>query len=132
MKYFYKNYENYKNLKKIIHFFLNFSIHYFSYDVNIVFFKMSIDIVSFPLYTIFILVLIISANFLAQLFPCRLQQVFNESMFTKHLFGFFTMIFFVVLSAPMEDKSLKIVIPKAFTLYILFRLLTIVNKKIFY
>ena len=85
-----------------------------------------------PLYTIFILILIISANFLAQLFPCRLQKILLENMLFKHLFGYFTMVFFVVLSAPIDNKSLQKVIPEALLLYLIFILITKVNTHIFY
>lgn len=52
-----------------------------------------------PLYMVFVLYLIISSNFLAQLFPCRLQYMLNNSMFAKHVIGYMTLLFFVVLSS---------------------------------
>lgn len=47
--------------------------------------------------SIFILYLIISCNFLANLLGCRTQELMNN-MTIKHLLGFMTMYFFVVLA----------------------------------
>jgi uncharacterized membrane protein len=51
---------------------------------------------------IFIIYLIISSNFLANLFGCRTQDVLTNNMLLKHLLGFMTMYFFVVL---VDNKS---------------------------
>ena len=40
--------------------------------------------------------LIISGNFIGDLFGCRLQQTFSQNRFVKHLLGFTTMVFFVL------------------------------------
>ena len=58
------------------------------------------------IFTIFIFILIISGNFLA-LVPCKLQDELNNNMYVKHLFGLFTMIFFVTLAAPVKDKTIS-------------------------
>jgi hypothetical protein len=84
-----------------------------------------------PLFTIFILVLIISANFLAQLFPCRLQYELNNNMYLKHFFAFLTMIFFVVLASPIKNKKLNYIIFQSIVLYITFLFLTKTDYKIF-
>jgi phosphatidylglycerophosphate synthase len=47
--------------------------------------------------SIFVLYLIISGNFLANLFGCRTQEALNNNMLLKHFLGFMTMFFFVVL-----------------------------------
>lgn len=52
--------------------------------------------------SIFVLYLIISGNFLANLFGCRIQETLNSNMWVKHLLGFMTMYFFVVL---VDSKS---------------------------
>ena len=52
-----------------------------------------------PLYMVFVLYLIISSNFLAQLFSCKLQYMLNNSMIAKHFLGYMTLLFFVVLSS---------------------------------
>lgn len=50
------------------------------------------------LYPIFILILIISSNFLAEVFPCRFQEMLSKNMYLKHIFGYLTMVFFVTMT----------------------------------
>jgi hypothetical protein len=73
-----------------------------------------------PLFTLFILILIISANFLGSLFPCRVQFLLKNNVFIKHLLGFFTMLFFVMLSSPVKMSNLMEVIKISLFMYILF------------
>lgn len=54
-----------------------------------------------PLYMVFVLYLVISSNFLAQLFSCRLRYMLDQSMAAKHVVGYMTLLFFVVLSSGM-------------------------------
>lgn len=75
-----------------------------------------------PLFTVFILILIISANTLLPLFPCKFQLLLRDNMLMKHSFAFITMVFFVVLTAPLDDK--KNIILKSILLYIFFVLVT--------
>lgn len=58
-----------------------------------------------PLYMVFVLYLIISSNFLAQLFPCRLQYALNNNMMLKHVAGYMTLLFFVVLASGDEYSA---------------------------
>lgn len=81
-------------------------------------------VVGLNIYCIFIFILIISANFLAEIFPCRLQNALRNNMFFKHLFGLFTMIFFVVLSSGIENKNILNIVSSSCLLYILFILIT--------
>lgn len=84
------------------------------------------------LFSIFIFILIVSANFLAEIFPCRLQDVLRNNMLVKHIFGFFTMIFFVVLSSNSKDKKIYLIIKNSFLLYILFILISKCQVSLFY
>ena len=84
-----------------------------------------------PLFTIFILILIVSANFIGSIFPCRVQKLLSENVFMKHILGFFTMIFFVMLSAPIVQNNILDTITNSFLLYIYFILLTKTAKYIF-
>jgi hypothetical protein len=84
-----------------------------------------------PLYTIFILILIISANFLVQIFPCKIQKSLSNNMYFKHIFSFLTLIFFVVLSAPIGDANFNLIIYKSFILYVLFIVITKTNHIFF-
>jgi hypothetical protein len=47
---------------------------------------------------LFILYLVISSNFLANLFGCKVQQAFQSNMLLKHFLGFLTLYFFVTLA----------------------------------
>jgi hypothetical protein len=47
--------------------------------------------------SVFVLYLIISTNFVANLFGCRVQYALMNNMWLKHLLGFMTMYFSVVL-----------------------------------
>ncbi len=91
--------------------------------------KITLD--NIPIYAIFILILIISANFLAQLFPCRLQKLLSTNIYIKHLFSFLTLLFFVVLTAPLDDKSLHNIFYKSLILYIWFILIMRTDPYIF-
>lgn len=89
-------------------------------------------VVDSNIFCIFIFFLIISANFLAELFPCRLQYILRNNMVIKHLFGLFTMIFFVVLSSGIKNKNILKIMLTAFVLYIIFILITKCNINIFF
>lgn len=49
---------------------------------------------------IFIFTLIISGNFLAQLFPCKIQEALHNNIYIKHFFGFLTLFFFGIVAIP--------------------------------
>lgn len=68
--------------------------------------------------SVFILYLIISANFLASLLGCSIQR-HMQNMYMKHLFGFMTMLFFVVLTTETDLTPNK-QISFAFLFYIVF------------
>ena len=90
------------------------------------------------LFFIFNFVLIISANFLAEIFPCNLQDKLRNNMLFKHMFGLFTMIFFVRLSASStnngndEQNSLKSIFKNSLFLYLFFILFSKCNIYFFY
>jgi hypothetical protein len=74
-----------------------------------------------PIYSIFILLLILSGGYIIQLVPCKLQKVLNDNIYIKHLFCFLTLVFLVNLTDPEQNtKSLNIIIFKSFMLYIFF------------
>lgn len=75
---------------------------------------------SVELYMILVFYLIISSNFLAQLFSCQLQYLLHHSMWLKHFLGFMTLLFFVVLASNGETNKATNVIVDAFILYIIF------------
>lgn len=67
---------------------------------------------------IFILVLIVSGNYLAELLPCRVQNIVRNNMFVKHLLGFMTLLFFVIITLPNIFDEYIII--NAILLYIFF------------
>lgn len=85
-----------------------------------------------PFYTIFIFILIISANFLAQLFPCRFQHALLNNMYVKHIFGLLTINFFVILTLPEYNNSLYETFTSSSLLYLLFIIVTNIDTLIFY
>jgi hypothetical protein len=56
---------------------------------------------------IFLFLLIISGNYLGTLFPCRVQVALQENIFLRHFLGFFTLLFFVVLTLPNKPEFKK-------------------------
>jgi len=73
-----------------------------------------------PLYSIFVLILIISAAFIPELFPCKMQRLLKENIYLKHLFCFLTLTFFVILTDPIKEQPILNVIKKAIILYLIF------------
>lgn len=49
---------------------------------------------------IFIFTLIISGNYIGELFPCKIQRILTNNMMIKHFFGFITLFFFGVIAVP--------------------------------
>lgn len=76
-----------------------------------------------PMYMVFVLYLIISSNFLAELFPCKLQKLLNNSMVAKHFIGFMTLLFFVVLASGDEHGATE-ALTSSIIIYLLFMVST--------
>ena len=49
---------------------------------------------------IFIFILLISGNYIGELLPCKIQKFVKEDMYFKHVLGFMTLLFFVVVTMP--------------------------------
>jgi hypothetical protein len=84
--------------------------------------------------TIFILYLIVGANFLAPTFTCGFQYNLNKSPFLKHIIGFFTMLFFITLSNNEKTKDKYLYFKKVgvtFILYTMFILSTRAEDSLF-
>jgi hypothetical protein len=84
-----------------------------------------------PLYAIFIIYLIIGGNFMAQLFPCRLQHLLNTNMIAKNVAGFLTLLFFVVI-AGNQQYSFKEIWIYSIVIYIVFMASTRMSLVPFY
>ena len=66
---------------------------------------MSDFIVNAPYNSLFIIYLLIACNYLAQLFGCKLQNLLSTNMYVKHLFGFLTMLFSIILIESTMQKD---------------------------
>ena len=84
-----------------------------------------------PLHTIFVFFLIISANYLGQLYPCKIQTLFETNVYIKHFFGFLTLVFFVVFVDPIKTSAFGETIMKSLVLYVIFLLLMNTNVLFF-
>ena len=71
----------------------------------------------------FIFILIISGNYLGELFPCKVQDLFTNNIYVKHFLGYVTLVFFVTLTVPELKKSRNL-IGESVMLYIAFLFLT--------
>lgn len=76
-----------------------------------------------PIESLFIFLLIISGNFLAELFPCRFQKKLTDVIALKHFFGYLTLLFFVVLQTPLDNFMLLTSIKQTTGLYLIFLIL---------
>lgn len=78
---------------------------------------------------IFTFLLIISGNFINNLFPCRIQTLFETNIYAKHFLGFFTLLFFETLTL-REKYPISQLLPYTFLVYFYFLLLTNTNSNI--
>lgn len=83
------------------------------------------------IHPIFIFILIITSNFLAELFPCKIQTLLKGNIFIKHLFGFLTLLFFAVLVDPSKQANFNKMLVSSGILYIIFLVLINTNKTFF-
>jgi hypothetical protein len=85
-----------------------------------------------PLYSVFILILILSGGYIIQLIPCKLQKILDTNIFIKHLFAFLTLIFLVTIVDPNNtSKKLSTIIYTSFLLYIFFIVIIKTHYKFF-
>jgi hypothetical protein len=68
---------------------------------------------------------------LGELFPCKVQKLLTDNVLLKHLFGFLTLLFFVVLVDEENVKNLGDVFTQSAMMYSLFILLINTNIKFF-
>lgn len=82
-------------------------------------------------YPIFLLIMIISSNFLAEIFPCRFQSLLSSNNYIKHVFGYLTLVFFVSLNIEDLNTSVQELFKNSLFLYLGFMMLMKTNKYIF-
>jgi hypothetical protein len=78
----------------------------------------------FPVYSVFLLILIISAAYLIQVLPCRLRRELTTNFYLKHTFSYMTMVFFVVMTTPVKSNKIYDILKMSGFLYAFFILLT--------
>lgn len=83
------------------------------------------------LYPIFVFFLIISSNYLGEIFPCKIQSLLHGNVYLKHIFAFLTLLFFVVFVDPLHTNTLYTTIKNSLFLYGIFLLLINTNVLFF-
>ncbi len=73
---------------------------------------------------IFIFLLIVSGNYLGNLFPCRIQDSFENNMYARHFLGYFTLLFFVLFTMDEQVRNVNYILLGSLILYITFLLLS--------
>lgn len=87
---------------------------------------------SLPIYSIFILILIISGNYIGELFPCRIRYAFTNNIIFKHTIAFLTVLFFVTLTDPYQEIKVNELLVTSIKLYGIFILLSNTITPAFY
>lgn len=84
-----------------------------------------------PIWNIFVLFLIIAANYIGELFPCRIQNLLQSNIYLKHIIAFLTLSFFVVLTDSTSNYKSNEIFRISLTLYVIFIVLARNNKEFF-
>jgi len=82
----------------------------------------------YPIHTVFILFLIISSNYIGELFPCRIQDVLMGNVIMKHFVAFLTLLFFVLIVEPSMNMKFKELIYNSSMMYLVF--LVLINNSL--
>jgi hypothetical protein len=91
------------------------------------------DVINFDLdiNPLFIFYVTLGGNFVAQLFPCQVQKLFTENIYYKHFLAFFILFFAIVLTSDKSEKISTTLFSKTLVLYLLFIILTRMDKNFF-
>lgn len=74
-----------------------------------------------PMYALFILVLIISGNYIGELLPCQVQAELSDNILLKHFFAYLTLFFFVGLTdSEIAEKGFGTLLFKTMLIYFVF------------
>ena len=77
----------------------------------------------FPIYSVLLLILIAISGYIMDFIPCQIKRALNSNIYIKHLIGFMTLVFFVILSIPVKFKHIYEILKTSIFLYIYFILL---------
>ena len=83
------------------------------------------------IHSLFVFFLIISSNFLGELFPCRIRKILTDNIWIKHFLGFLTLTFFVVLVEDTKRPKLENILQNSVLFYVIF-LMLMKTKKVFF
>ena len=78
---------------------------------------------------LFILYLVISSNYLGNLFGCKIQDLMTNNFIIKHILGFLTFFFFVTLADSSNSLTMKNKFILSLLIYAIFVLSTKINFK---
>ena len=78
-------------------------------------------------FSLFVLYLVISGNFLAPLFSCRLRDFIENNMIARHVLGFLTLSFFVVVATKSAPMTYANVLSYSAVFYVWFLMSTRMN-----
>jgi hypothetical protein len=83
---------------------------------------------------LFLLFLIISTNFIGQLFPCDVQKMFRENYFLKYIIAFMILLFVVELDNKIDnpEKPFAEIITDTIVVFIGFLLITFLDARFFF
>lgn len=81
---------------------------------------------------LFVLYLVISGNYLGNLFGCKVQDIMNNNFIVKNLLGFLTFYFFVALVDTSNIYSMKKKLIISALIYIIFMMSTKTHYKFWY
>jgi len=85
----------------------------------------------FPVYSIFIYILVIMAGMTLNIFPCSVVNAIDDNIYVKHFIGYLTMTFSVVMLVPIKDKSLNKILIKSLLMYAIFISISKTEKDFF-
>jgi len=79
-------------------------------------------LIGIPYQAFFAIYLIISCNFLSDLLGCKFKKLLRENMYVKHIFGYLTLVFLVILTSVdiNDEENLIKALIYSFVLYIWF------------
>lgn len=81
---------------------------------------------------LFVLYLVISGNYLGNLFGCQVQNIFNNNMLVKHLLGFLTFYFFITVIDNTNTFNSKQKLIISLVVYSIFIMSTKTHYKFWY
>ena len=83
-----------------------------------------------PMQNIFLMIIIIITNYLTSLYSCKFQNIMENNMYVKHLFGYLIMVFFVTVNSISSQITEEVRIKHLFLYSIIPYIFFIMTSKI--